>query len=141
MDSNEPHCFATMMLCRLCAINQGTKESGVHHHKWFLNLIKALETQWGPLFPSKLGNSCFESNEQCRKLFFARLFLSIADKGRFDTLVEKLHKQYLAKADNYPKLVGRHAGFRLFQQRLTNPRNLWITAAHWLFHAGIPHTR
>ena len=94
-----------LMMHRLCSINQGAEESVVHYHKRFLNLVKVLETQWGPLFPSKLGNPSFESNEQCCELFLTRLFLSGADKHWFGTLVEELRKQYLAKADNYPELL------------------------------------
>ena len=94
-----------LMMRRLCSINQGAEESVVHYHKCFLNLAKVLETQWGLLFPFKLGNSLFESNEQCRELFLARLFLSSADKCRFGTLAEELRKQYLAKTNNYPELL------------------------------------
>ena len=71
MDFNEPYWIAMLMLCRLCAINEGAKESVVHYHKPFINLVKMLLTKWGPLCPSKLGDSCCENSKQCCKLFLA----------------------------------------------------------------------
>ena len=102
-ESNEPYWLLQAEMCRLMAISQGAEESVDHYYKRFKNLVKAVEAQWGPLHPIKLGDSRLEDRATSREYFLVRLFLSGADKRRFGILIKDLRKQYLAKTDNYPE--------------------------------------
>jgi hypothetical protein len=88
---------------RLLAINHGPREPVTNYNRRFVSTTEVIEDQWGKFYPEKLAVSASDADKNIvRDKYLSMIFLAIADKARFRTLIEDMNNSYLAGNDQYP---------------------------------------
>jgi hypothetical protein len=78
------HPFWTLQIVmrRLLAINQGSREPVINYYRRFVSTTKVIEEQWGKFYPEKLAVSTSDVDKNiARDKYLSMIFLAGADKA------------------------------------------------------------